>query len=1117
MDGWRPATFDHASTKFPLQGAHAAQPCQACHVNGNYQLQYTDCWQCHETDFAATLQPNHAAAQFSHDCTQCHNTVAWKPSTFDHASTKFPLQGAHVAQPCQACHVNGNYQLQYTDCWQCHETDFTATLQPNHAAAQFLHDCTQCHNAVAWKPSTFDHATTKFPLQGAHVAQPCQACHVNGNYQLQYTDCWQCHETDFTATLQPNHAAAQFSHDCTQCHNAVAWKPSTFDHASTKFPLQGAHVAQPCQACHVNGNYQLQYTDCWQCHETDFTATLQPNHAAAQFSHDCTQCHNAVAWKPATFDHASTKFPLQGAHAAQPCQACHVNGNYQLQYTDCWQCHAADFTATLQPNHAAAQFSHDCTQCHNAVAWKPSTFDHASTKFPLQGAHAAQPCQACHVNGNYQLQYTDCWQCHAADFNATLQPNHAAAQFSHDCTQCHNAVAWKPSTFDHATTKFPLQGAHVAQPCQACHVNGNYQLQYTDCWQCHETDFTATLQPNHAAAQFSHDCTQCHNAVAWKPAIFDHATTKFPLQGAHVAQPCQACHVNGNYQLQYTDCWQCHDTDFNAAVQPNHAAAQFSHDCTQCHSASAWKPATFDHATTKFPLQGAHAAQPCQACHVNGDYQLQYTDCWQCHQTDFNTVLQPNHAAAQFSHDCTTCHNTVAWKPSTFDHATTKFPLQGAHAAQPCQACHVNGNYQLQYTDCWQCHAADFNGVVQPNHAAAQFSHDCTQCHTNVAWKPSTFDHATTKFPLQGAHAAQPCQACHVNGNYQLQYTDCWQCHAADFNATLQPNHAAAQFSHDCTQCHTNVAWKPSTFDHGATKFPLQGAHAAQPCQSCHVNGNYQLVYSDCVQCHQQDFDQTVNPPHVANRFPATCGTCHTQTSWVPSTFDHAATAFPLTGAHQTRPCLDCHVAGNYQLSYTDCRQCHDADYQAVTNPSHALNQFPRDCTMCHNTSSWRPSTFSHASTAFPLQGAHITRPCLDCHVNGNYQLSYTDCYQCHQSDYTSAVTPANHSAMNLSHACGTCHTQTSWSPATPFRTMHNVNAPAGFPIYGSVKHKYQDEWDTCNQCHTSNATTTFCCTSCHEHSNQSELNQDHQGVSGYAYNCTSCAGSGCHPDGREP
>ncbi|HOJ05581.1 MAG TPA: hypothetical protein PK916_16400, partial [Bacteroidota bacterium] len=796
---------------------------------------------------------------------------------------------------------------------------------------------------------------------------------------------------------------------------------------------------------------------------------------------------------------------------------CHVNGNYQLQYTDCWQCHETDFAATLQPNHAAAQFSHDCTQCHNTVAWKPSTFDHASTKFPLQGAHVAQPCQACHVNGNYQLQYTDCWQCHETDFTATLQPNHAAAQFSHDCTQCHNAVAWKPSTFDHATTKFPLQGAHVAQPCQACHVNGNYQLQYTDCWQCHETDFTATLQPNHAAAQFSHDCTQCHNAVAWKPAIFDHATTKFPLQGAHVAQPCQACHVNGNYQLQYTDCWQCHDTDFNAAVQPNHAAAQFSHDCTQCHSASAWKPATFDHATTKFPLQGAHAAQPCQACHVNGDYQLQYTDCWQCHQTDFNTVLQPNHAAAQFSHDCTTCHNTVAWKPSTFDHATTKFPLQGAHAAQPCQACHVNGNYQLQYTDCWQCHAADFNGVVQPNHAAAQFSHDCTQCHTNVAWKPSTFDHATTKFPLQGAHAAQPCQACHVNGNYQLQYTDCWQCHAADFNATLQPNHAAAQFSHDCTQCHTNVAWKPSTFDHGATKFPLQGAHAAQPCQSCHVNGNYQLVYSDCVQCHQQDFDQTVNPPHVANRFPATCGTCHTQTSWVPSTFDHAATAFPLTGAHQTRPCLDCHVAGNYQLSYTDCRQCHDADYQAVTNPSHALNQFPRDCTMCHNTSSWRPSTFSHASTAFPLQGAHITRPCLDCHVNGNYQLSYTDCYQCHQSDYTSAVTPANHSAMNLSHACGTCHTQTSWSPATPFRTMHNVNAPAGFPIYGSVKHKYQDEWDTCNQCHTSNATTTFCCTSCHEHSNQSELNQDHQGVSGYAYNCTSCAGSGCHPDGREP
>jgi hypothetical protein len=260
-----------------------------------------------------------------------------------------------------------------------------------------------------------------------------------------------------------------------------------------------------------------------------------------------------------------------------------------------------------------------------------------------------------------------------------------------------------------------------------------------------------------------------------------------------------------------------------------------------------------------------------------------------------------------------------------------------------------------------------------------------------------------------------------------------------------------------------------------------------------------------------------VNPSHSSNQFPQDCTTCHTQNAWVPSTFDHASTAFPLTGAHQARPCIDCHVGGNYALTYSNCIQCHQSDFNGATNPSHVANQFSQDCTICHSTSAWTPSTFSHASTNFPLAGAHTSVPCLSCHVGGNYALTYTDCYQCHQSDYNGAVSPANHQAMNLNHNCVTCHTQTAWSPASPFRTSHNVNAPSGFPIYGSVKHQYQNEWNTCNECHTTNNTATFCCTTCHEHSNQVDVNDKHQGVSGYSYNCTSCANVGCHPNGREP
>ncbi len=845
---------------------------------------------------------------------------------------------------------------------------------------------------------------------------------------------------------------------------------------------------------------------------------LNPNHVAGNLDHDCTKCHGTTAWKPATFDHATTLFPLTGAHQATPCQSCHTNGNYNLTYTGCYQCHQNDFAQVLNPNHISANLDHDCTKCHTTTAWKPATFDHAATLFPLTGAHQATPCQSCHTNGNYNLTYTGCYQCHQNDFAQVLNPNHISANLDHDCTKCHTTTAWKPATFDHAATLFPLTGAHQATPCQSCHTNGNYNLTYTGCYQCHETDYTSATNPNHVAGNFSKNCTVCHSSASWIPSQLDHSKTALPLTGKHATIQCEQCHTGGNYTIVFTDCKQCHTADFQNAKNPDHAAGQFSNDCSQCHTTAGWKPSTFDHGATNFPLVGAHLATPCNQCHTNGNYNLVYNNCLQCHQKDYDNTQSPSHTAGRFGSDCLQCHTMNAWKPSTFNHASTQFPLTGAHQTAQCQECHTNGNYNLTNTGCYQCHQNDFTQTLNPNHVAANLDHDCTKCHTTTAWKPSTFDHAGTKFPLEGAHQAQPCQACHVNGNYHLSYTDCWQCHESDFNGATNPNHAAGGFGHDCTVCHQLNAWSPATFDHAATGFPLQGAHSQAQCQACHMNGNYQLTYQNCYQCHQSDYSGALTPNHSANLFPQDCSVCHTQTAWQPSTFEHSNTQFALTGAHQTRPCLDCHTGGNYQIVYTDCYQCHQSDYTTAVNPNHATNQFSHNCLSCHTTSAWKPSTFNHANTNFPLQGAHTTKPCASCHINGNYNLTYVDCYQCHQSDFNGATSPANHTALNLSHDCTQCHTQTTWTGATPFYTMHNVNAPNGFPISGGgAKHRRPGEWNNCSDCHTTNNTATFCCTSCHEHSNQGSVNGDHSGVPGYSYSCTSCAAAGCHPDGREP
>ena len=55
----------------------------------------------------------------------------------------------------------------------------------------------------------------------------------------------------------------------------------------------------------------------------------------------------------------------------------------------------------------------------------------------------------------------------------------------------------------------------------------------TDCFSCHQTDFSGATNPSHSG--FPHSCQDCHNVSAWQPANFDHNTTGFPLNGAHRA------------------------------------------------------------------------------------------------------------------------------------------------------------------------------------------------------------------------------------------------------------------------------------------------------------------------------------------------------------------------------------------------------------------------------------------------------------------------------------------------------------------------------------------------------------------------------------------------------
>ena len=1054
---WNGALFTAHPAAFPLHGGHAKRGCTICHEQG-YSNTNPDCYNCHTAAFNATTNPAHVTFGFPTTCAPCHNDASWTDAQFDHVqASNFALEGAHATILCTACHVNNQLTGLASDCFGCHQQNFIGATSPDHVQGNFPQTCLTCHNQNAWSPATFDHTTSQFPLTGAHASLLCIACHANG-YQNTPFDCYSCHLANFNGATNPDHVQNNFDHNCTVCHSNTAWSPATFNHNNTNFPLTEAHSLTQCVSCHSSG-YQNTPTDCFSCHEANFNGATNPNHIQNNFGHNCAVCHNMTGWSPATFNHNNTTFPLTGAHISLQCISCHANG-YQNTPSDCYSCHANDYNGA--ENHVSNGFSHNCLQCHNTNGWGDNVFNHANTTFPLTGAHTSLQCIACHAGG-YQNTPSDCYACHQINYNDVTDPSHVQNNFDHNCLVCHTTSAWQPATFDHSITSFPLTGAHTTVQCQACHANG-YQNTPTDCYSCHQSDFNGVVDPNHEQNNFSHDCTQCHNNNAWQPATFNHAGTRFPLTGAHISLQCISCHATG-YQNTPFDCYSCHQANYAGVTDPNHIQNNFDHDCTICHSTSAWQPATFDHSNTTFPLTGAHTTVQCVSCHANG-YQNTPTECFACHQTNFNGATNPNHIQNNFDHDCLICHNTSAWQPSTFNHNTSGFPLTGAHIPLQCIACHANG-YINTPADCYSCHANDFNNTNDPNHVANGFSHDCTQCHNTSSWDDNVFNHANTTFPLTGAHTALQCIACHANG-YQNTPTDCYACHQGNFDGVTDPNHVQNNFDHNCTICHSTTAWQPATFNHVNTTFPLTGAHIALQCIACHANG-YQNTPTDCFACHQTNFNGATNPNHIQNNFDHDCLICHNTSAWQPSTFNHNTSGFPLTGAHIPLQCIACHANG-YINTPADCYSCHANDFNNTNDPNHVANGFSHDCTQCHNTSSWDDNVFNHANTTFPLTGAHTALQCIACHANG-YQNTPTDCYACHQGNFD-GVTDPNHVQNNFDHNCTICHSTTAWQPAT---FNHNTTS---FPLTGAHiplqciachANGFQNTPTDCYACHQAN------------------------------------------------
>lgn len=542
------------------------------------------------------------------------------------------LSGPHAhlegLKNCSNCHQLGKREVG-PRCLDCH-TEIAAMRNGGpglHAGAEYG-QCVACHvehngrefELVHWPDGreNFKHDVLGYEMTGAHLKLECRQCHnvknvvdpaqLRGwNKEFDRTwlglgqDCLSCHHDPHAGAL----TGGPQQRTCTGCHGTESWKPAPkFDHDAAAFPLTGKHQQVDCAKCHRTqgepvtvGDRKLavavfkpqSHANCTDCHQDPHVGTLGPN---------CTQCHVTDGWlkiNGESFDHSRTKYPLEGRHAGVSCAQCHDQGRRKPAFAACRDCHrdAHDAGRLQKPKLML------CEDCHTVAGFRPANYTmarHDAAPFPLRGAHQATPCFSCHrpLAGAAAQRGVDSKSVYAKAAN--LAPVHAACTDCHrdphlgqtaavkgpqgatGCVACHDENSWRDPRFDHATTRFALDGAHARPACTACHKPGRQAGQVElpfkgttrDCAGCHEDVHRGQFADKRTADGTAIDCAVCHVTVDWFAEKFDHETaSRFPLRGGHEKVACVTCHIprpqDDGKMVRFkplpVDCRSCHGND----------------------------------------------------------------------------------------------------------------------------------------------------------------------------------------------------------------------------------------------------------------------------------------------------------------------------------------------------------------------------------------------------------------------------------------------------------------------------------------------------------------------------------------------------------------------------
>jgi len=636
--------------------------------------------------------------------------------------------------------------------------------------------------------------------------------------------------------------------------------------------------------------------------------------------------------------------------------------------------------------------------------------------------------------------------------------------------------------------------------CAMCH-GGLFQNMAGACLDCHEAvadDIDAGRGLHGRLAPDPMRCAACHsdhhgdefslvNAISFGKAgianaqEFDHNSIGFDMRGAHLELACTECHdyaeidvlPEGSQRFMGLSkrCASCHEDEHDGAL---------GQTCNSCHVQASFETLWSRGHDERLPLVGGHSGLSCRACHgaesrfsleahADGDRAPAARACVRCHESphasDFAAGVAQIAGLPQ-PKACVACHldehesfRDEALELGADEHFESGFALTSPHDDVTCAQCHdpqleaFAMRYPGRESDgCAACHEDPHGGQFDDGPFAAE---GCVACHDREHFEPHGFDvelHAQSGMALMGSHLSADCDDCHqdpAEGHARLFRgldNNCDSCHgdahAGAFDlrtAELDPLDQG-----DCARCHQSTEFADldrAAFDHARwTGFPIQGAHEAEGCASCHAplpepdelgrlfgrirpaHGEIGALHGGpevgqaCAACHADPHDGRFDGGDLPVRFEERegCARCHVETSFrdLSLGFDHgrcSLCSLPPCGVRGEQSSLSrsalrpASEAGRTwkEAAGSACADCHQDPHGRQFEDGGRT-----DCAACHNSAStFADLRFDHNwDSSFKLDATHSALECAECHVaegiGGHDIVRYRplgqDCADCH-------------------------------------------------------------------------------------------------------------------------